>query len=211
MHIVVSREDYFAAARTVLATEGVSKLKIGTLCSALNVTSGSFYGYFGSLQGFIDEFLLDWEAAQAERIARQAETEGDDLGGIRGLGALLYALPHEAEAAIRSWAHINEAVAQVQERMDARRKAVLIERMAPIVGLERAHRLAVVAMTMVIGLQQWRRPVTVADCDLLLMEFEMLLDGEPRSPTTALVNSECNEVYVTSWAGAAGQDRGSEQ
>ncbi|MDF0529329.1 TetR/AcrR family transcriptional regulator [Tsukamurella sp. 8F] len=205
MHIVVSREDYFAAARTVLAEDGVSGLKIGTLCKALNVTSGSFYGYFGSLQGFIDEFLADWEAEQVARIRRQGTVDGDIRAQMQSLKALAEGLPHEAEAALRGWAHINKAVEAVQERLDARRKTMLVEHFTPLVGPERAHALAVAGMAMLIGVQQWRRPAVQGDFDMLFAEFERLLEAE-EARRGRVRDLECNKDYVTDVRGGAGTD-----
>lgn len=208
MHIVVSREDYFAAAYAVLADDGVAKLKIGTLCRALNVTSGSFYGYFGSLQGFIDAFLQDWEATQIRRITAQPRIDGDDRARLRGLKLFIDQLPHETESALRGWAHINPAVAVVQERVDARRTAVLLEHFAPIVGPERARTLAVAGMAMLIGVQQWRRPVDTAYSDSLFTEFERLVLTSVGAEDEEI---QCNTNYITDPSGSAETPVGGER
>ena len=69
MRLLVTRDDYYAAAMRILATEGAGGLKIATLCRELGVTTGSFYGYFGSLDGFIEQFLAYWWESQTARIA----------------------------------------------------------------------------------------------------------------------------------------------
>lgn len=175
MRVVVSRESYFTAAMTILAQDGVGRLKIAPLCRALNVTSGSFYGYFGSLQGFIDEFMAHWEATLTEQIVALVSIEPDPVLRIHALKELAGALPHDAEAAIRSWSYSNESVADVLDRVDRRREEILRDQLALSVGDDRARILATVGMTMLVGLQQWHRPVSRADYELVFTEFERLV------------------------------------
>jgi len=68
MRLLVTREDYFAAAMKILATQGAGGLKINVLCKAVKVTTGSFYGYFGSFDGFVEQFLTFWKQEQTERL-----------------------------------------------------------------------------------------------------------------------------------------------
>ncbi|AEF40705.1 TetR/AcrR family transcriptional regulator [Hoyosella subflava] len=176
MRLLVTREDYFAAAMKLLATKGAGKLKIAPLCKALGVTTGSFYGYFGSFDGFVTDFLKYWEDTQTERIVQLSNVPPDPADRVRQLKKLGARLPHEAEAAIRSWAHTNPAVEEVQKRVDERRQQALTEVFAPIVGSKReASKLAVIGMTMLVGLQQWRSPVTTRDYNLLFDELERMV------------------------------------
>ncbi|MGO3325555.1 TetR/AcrR family transcriptional regulator [Gordonia sp. (in: high G+C Gram-positive bacteria)] len=175
MHIVVNRADYFKAALAVLSTDGFGGLKITRLCKSLKVTSGSFYGYFGSLAGFVDEFLEDWETTQTDRIAALLSAEPDPVLRVHALKEMAADLPHDAEASIRSWGNVNEKVKAVVRRVDERRQQVIFELVEPIVGPERAHALAVIGMTMLVGLQQWHRPVARPDYDLVFNEFEDLI------------------------------------
>lgn len=181
MHVVVSREDYFAAASTILAEQGVGKLRIANLCRALKVTSGSFYGYFGNLAGFTAEFLAHWETTATEQLVAQAEAEPDPVLRIHLLRvAAGQRLQLNTEASIRGWAHINDTVKETVERVDRRREQALADTLAPVVGDERARRLAFLGMTMLVGLQQLRQPVSAADYDTMLSEFENLVfAGQP--------------------------------
>lgn len=176
MRLLVTREQYFDAAMTLLGTEGVGKLKIATLCGALNVTTGSFYGYFGSFDGFVAQFLAYWEETQTERLGQLSSVPGDPVTRIRVIKRLTAELPHAAEAAIRSWAHTDPQVAAAQTRVDDRRVEIVGNLLLPAVGSRReATTLAIMGVTLLIGIQQWRSPVTTRDFNRIFNEYEKVL------------------------------------
>jgi len=176
MRLLVTRDDYFEAAMRLLATEGAGNLKIGVLCKSLKVTSGSFYGYFGSFEGFVTEFLVYWEESQTDRIVRLSNAPADPVERIRLMKELAGQVPHDAEAAIRSWAHTAPQVAEAQKRVDERRLEALEAVLRPAVGSRReARTLAMMGITLLVGLQQWRSPVTRKEFDLLFNEFEAVV------------------------------------
>lgn len=176
MRLLVTRDDYYEAAMRILATEGASGVKISKLCAALGVTTGSFYGYFGSLDGFVDAFLEYWWESQTERIVAVANAPDDPAERIRLMRKLASRLPHAAEGAIRSWAHTNAAVGAMQEKVDARRCEALAEVLRPAAADDKeATTLGIMAMTLLVGLQQWRQPVTAKDFKLVFNEFEKLV------------------------------------
>lgn len=173
MRLLVTRDDYFAAAMKLLAAEGAGKLKIGVLCKSLKVTTGSFYGYFGSFEGFVAEFLAHWEESQTARIVRMSNAPSDPVERIHMMKELAGQVPHDAEAAIRSWAHTSPQVAEAQKRVDERRLEALTGVLRPAVGSRReARMLAMMGITLLVGLQQWRSPVSRKEFDLLFNEFE---------------------------------------
>lgn len=173
---LVTREDYFEAAMKILATEGAGALKIGALCASINVTSGSFYGYFGSFDGFVVEFLAFWEAQQTQRVVELASAPDDPAERIRLMNELGKTVPHVAEAAIRSWAHTHPIVAEAQKRVDDRRIKALTEVVRPAcASAAEARRLGTMAVTLMVGLQQLRNPVRPRDWDLLFDEFEAVV------------------------------------
>lgn len=176
MRLLVTRENYFDAAMDLLASDGVSSLKIARLCKALNVTTGSFYGYFGSMDGFIAEFLAHWEQTQTERVAALSNAPADPVGRIHMIKAIAAKLPHNAEAAIRGWAHVNPLVADAQKRVDDRRVEILTKLFLPAVNSRKeAATMAIMAMTLLVGLQQWRSPVTRKDYNRVFNEFEQMV------------------------------------
>ncbi|HUP98836.1 MAG TPA: TetR/AcrR family transcriptional regulator [Aeromicrobium sp.] len=176
MRLLVTRDDYYEAAMRILATEGAGGIKITKLCSALGVTTGSFYGYFGSLDGFVDAFLEYWWEGQTARIVEMANAPDDPADRIRLMRKLASQLPHAAEGAIRSWGHTNIAVAAMQEKVDAARSKALADVLRPAAADDNeARTLGIMAMTLLVGLQQWRQPVTTEDFNLLFNEFEKLV------------------------------------
>jgi AcrR family transcriptional regulator len=177
MRLLVTRDDYYEAAMRILGTEGAGGIKIGTLCAELGVTTGSFYGYFGSMDGFIEQFLEYWWESQTTRIVATATTDAADaIGRIRLVKELTSALPHAAEGAIRSWAHTNPAVAAMQSRVDERRLDVVTDILRPVAASdEEARVLGIMALTLLVGLQQWRQPITEQDFNLVFNEFEELV------------------------------------
>jgi AcrR family transcriptional regulator len=177
MRQLVTRDDYYEAAMQILATEGAGGIKIGALCSALGVTTGSFYGYFGSLDGFIDAFMEYWWESQTARVLALTDApEEDPVKRIRLMRQLGSQLPHAAEGAIRSWAHTHPAVAAMQEKVDESRSEALADVLRPAAAdAAEAKTLGIMAMTLLVGLQQWRQPVTGKDFNLVFNEFEKLI------------------------------------
>lgn len=176
MRQIVTRDDYFEAAMAILGSEGAGRLRITDLVRRLNVTTGSFYGYFGSMDGFVVEFLRYWEESQTERIVALANLSEDPQDRIHTLKELSVSLPHAAEAALRSWAHTDAVVADAQKRVDERRLKAITSVLRPATRTTaEARRLAIMAITLLVGLQQWRSPVTEKDFRLLFDEFETIV------------------------------------
>jgi len=146
---------FYAAAMRLLAGPGLPALRIGRLCREVGVTSGSFYHHFGGWDGFVAALLAHWTDDQVERIARMVQRESDPRRRVEILERLGLAVPHEAEAAIRSWAATDEVVAAAQRRVDERRRDVLAEVFVPLVGDEAlARTLAELGVSLLVGYQQ---------------------------------------------------------
>jgi AcrR family transcriptional regulator len=177
MPIVATREDYFATALDILANVGPDGLRINALCNALGVTTGSFYGYFGSLDGFIDQLLDHWYSRHTKRIAEMVSAPSDPRERISLLKQYVIAKPlHEAEAAIRAWARSNKAVAAMQARVDKERYHLVRKFLRSVLeDYRRADTLAMLGMSIEIGMQQWRHPPKASELRRLLDEFEVLL------------------------------------
>ncbi|MEU0313081.1 TetR/AcrR family transcriptional regulator [Nocardioides sp. NPDC006273] len=177
MRLLVNRADYHEAALRVLAEEGAGAVKVTRLCSELGVTTGSFYGYFGSLDGFVDEFLEYWSESQTARVIEIANAQGDPAERIRLLKRLGSSLPHAAEGAIRAWAGTNPAVAKMQVKVDKRRLDALTDALRPAARDAREARvLGTMAMTLLVGLQQWRKPVTTRQFNVVFNEFQEFVE-----------------------------------
>jgi AcrR family transcriptional regulator len=179
---LVTKIDYFTAALAVLADEGHGALKIGTLCRSIGVTAGSFYNYFGSFDGFVTELLGYWEQEKTQRIFAAAAAVPDPVSRVKLVKTLAVDLPHEAETAIRAWAHINPAVAEAQHRVDQERRTALRDVLAGVIPIEReADELAIMGLSLLVGIQQWRSPVDAAELGRVLDEFEILVMDRARA------------------------------
>ena len=179
--LTVTREDYYAHALDILATEGHPGLRIGALCRRAGVTAGSFYHHFGSLDGFVDALLEHWEQEKTQRVLAIAAAEPDVEVRIHRIEQLALDLPHEAETAIRAWAHVNPAVAAVQRRVDGQRHAAVRAAVRHLVPDDaESERLATMAMSLLVGFQQWRSPVEPAELSRLMALFESMLRDRGR-------------------------------
>ncbi|MET0188312.1 MAG: TetR/AcrR family transcriptional regulator [Pseudonocardia sediminis] len=155
----IAAEQYFGAAMTILARDGAAGLKIGPLCRALGVTSGSFYHHFGSWAGFVRALLQYWEAEQTSRVVEMARATADPVERMLVLKRLTVELPHDSEAAIRAWSSMDPEVGRSQRRVDAQRRMAVEQVIAGVVGdQEVAGRLAVLGLSILAGFQQTCSP-----------------------------------------------------
>jgi AcrR family transcriptional regulator len=174
--VVATRDDYFEAGLAILMDAGPPQLKIGSLCRAVGVTTGSFYGYFGGWSGFVDQFLEYWEQQQTDRIVRLTSAQQDPHERLKVIQQLAADIPHEAEAALRAWGYIDKTVSDAMRRVDARRHAAVRGVLDAIVpDPADADLLAVIGITLLVGLQQWRSPVDRLEFCKIQHEWEMAI------------------------------------
>lgn len=177
MHKIVDREDYFAAAIDLLAEADHGGLKITPLCRRLEVTTGSFYHYFGNWAGFKTALLEFWLNDRTVNLADSAWRLGDAHLTLATLVEMACELPHRAEAAIRAWSHSDAEVRQTQTTVDAQRYQVTYDTVLRLLGdptaAETISRLTIFVLT---GYQQTqpmpdgehlRRSLNVVLTDLL--------------------------------------------
>jgi AcrR family transcriptional regulator len=155
MHKIVEREDYFAAAIEILADADHGGLRMTPLCRHLNVTTGSFYNYFGSWAGFKTEFLAYWREGCTVHLAEAVRREANPRHARAALIEFACTLPHRAEAAIRAWAHSDEDVGHVQAIVDEERYRVAVDILCrTIEDRERAELVARLCQFILTGYQQ---------------------------------------------------------
>lgn len=195
---VTNREGFFAAAMALLARDGRSGLRLAALCRGVGVTSGSFYHHFGGWDAFVDALLEHWETVDTRLLAELADREPDPEGRLDVLKHLALTFPHEAETAIRAWAHGDARVAVVQERVDEQRHRMVADALVGA-GVEGAHaaRLAELALAVLIGRQQRLGPTDVGE--LLALFDELTTVTAPTAGRTSAAPS----------AGRAGDPRSS--
>ena len=181
---IVSKERYFETALDALARVGFKGLNIRLMCTALGVTSGSFYHHFGNWQGFVDALFAHWEHRQ-ERILRDlAFGELGPAEDIEALRKLTLGLPHAAEGAIRAWGMNDPSVWEVQHRVNHARRKTVEKAIQRVVGDPKTARVVTsVGMAMLVGYQQLEvSGDDKADLEQMLNEYlqEMVLSRSPQ-------------------------------
>lgn len=153
-------QDYFREALSVLGELGSDGVTIAAVCDALDVTKGSFYHHFGSLNGFVEQLLPYWEGLRSSRLAGRSRRPPDPRGRLTYLIELIVDLPHATEAAMRAWGWRQPDIALAVERVDHRRERHLTELIAAV-GVDRptARTQARIVLHVLIGAQQRQTPV----------------------------------------------------
>lgn len=176
MRTIATRTDYLDAGLAILADEGHGGLKIASLCSHFGVTTGSFYGYFSNFDAYVSALLQRWELEQTHRIVELSSVQSEPAERLGEMKRMALALPHEAEAAIRAWAHYRPGVAKAQRTVDAARETALYETVLGVVGNQATARaLATFGLSLLVGIQQIRTPVPDGEIRTVLDEFELLV------------------------------------
>lgn len=122
-----SRRDWLDAALIAVARKGVNGLKVQELAAELGATTGSLYWHFEDRRALELALLEHWAEESTEQIARQIEnTNGSPEDRLLQLLLLVEKnQPTMRDIAIRSFATHDEAAAEVVERVDERRAAVV--------------------------------------------------------------------------------------
>ncbi|WP_300006794.1 TetR/AcrR family transcriptional regulator [Pseudonocardia sp.] len=170
---------YHVAALGILAQRGPGGLRAATLCTALGIPIGRIDEEFGSWAGFVEALLEYWEAEQTWAPAELALAVPDARQRVESLKHLATTLPHEAEAAIRAWAHCDPVVRRTQQRVDAQRTEATRQVIAGL-GIDDAvaRRLATMGIALLAGMQQVHGPVDVAELRAVLDDYERLVLSE---------------------------------
>ena len=117
----LSVDDWVSCALEVLADEGVSGIKIGTLCKRLGVTKGSFYWHFPDLEAFLHAVAEHWGHTRDADVASFAEL--DSVEPAERLRLMMLRFTDTSgwplERAVREWARTNEWVRERVSRTDA--------------------------------------------------------------------------------------------
>lgn len=168
-------QAYFDQALRLLAREGRNGLRIGRLCAALGVTSGSFYHHFGSWEGFVSALLEHWEREEVGRIVELVNDSADPVERVTRMKYLALTVPHEAETAIRAWATVDPTVEAAQRAVDRGRLRALADVLTPVVAdADQRERLAALGVAVLAGHQQIAG-VTGVELSALLEEFEAVV------------------------------------
>lgn len=111
-------DDWLDLALEELKGHGYSALKAQPLAKKLNVTRGSFYHHFESLEDFHAAVISHWSERSSGQIIQTAQRKYDPH---KALDELLQKTLHsgeELERAVRSWSTIQRSVAEAVEKVD---------------------------------------------------------------------------------------------
>lgn len=172
----LAKSDYFDAAMTILAAEGVAGLTTTRLCDRLGVTRGSLYHHFASGPGFHDALIDHWEHEVMPVLVATVEAtppaERIDLLQEIGLTTDL-----DAERALRAWAHTNPTVAAALARVDEMREALLARAFVDVgIDADRATSLARIGFSLLIGAQQLDDEIDHERLHAVLGEYRAWID-----------------------------------
>lgn len=166
-------DDYLGAGLALLADGGVPAVTIAGLCARLGVTKGSFYHHFRDGADFRSALLAHWAVTRTDELRGRIEAEPDPLARIELLKREAVGLEHEAERAIRAWAHHDAEAATRQRQVDDEREEALTLAFVEL-GIDpaRAATLARAGLTMLVGSQQLEDHVDRARFTALLDEYQ---------------------------------------
>lgn len=113
--------DWFDTACAILKAQGHHRVTLRDLCSALGVSTGSFYHHFRNRDEFVER-LFDYWAERGREAVQEVLADGtESLTDVnRHVNRLL---DHRLEAAMRAWGLFDKRVARKIRALDgARRK-----------------------------------------------------------------------------------------
>jgi len=174
----MTRKDYFAAANDLLAEGGIGAVTIANVCARLDVTKGSFYHHFRSVEDFHDGFLDDWFTEHVSRRKALVDAETDPVRRLDALRRFGVERRHDTEASIRAWARHSPRAAEVQRRIDNNRRAYVVDTCRALgIGGDDAETFADLAVLVLAGSQNLCGPVDEA----MVARAITALDGQIRA------------------------------
>lgn len=121
--VQLDRSDWIEAATDVLATEGVTGLRVEVLAKSCGVTKGSFYWHFRDRQDLLTAVLEHWKEGRIRDIEKTTSVtpgkEREQLHyAIEVYGASRNRKGMQIELAVRDWARHDPVAASVVESVD---------------------------------------------------------------------------------------------
>ena len=159
-----TKQDWFEASTKILLTEGPRGLTIDALCQTLQVTKGSFYHHFGSYEGFKAQFLTFYEQEGTLDVISELAALPTPSEKLHRLLAMVVAFSkthtEDPEVAMRAWALQDEAVREVQIRVDGRRRDYVQSLCEEITGdAAQAKTIANLLYAVLVGSEQMQPPI----------------------------------------------------
>ncbi|WP_288336915.1 TetR/AcrR family transcriptional regulator [uncultured Gordonia sp.] len=150
-----SPDAYYETGLAILSDLGFGGLKLAEVCRRSGVTSGSFYHYFPKWSAYTTGLIEYWREDRTVRLIAGLDSEPDPWARLRHIIEIGVSLPHGAEAAIRTWSHLDTAVRGVQADVDRQRFDAVASAVAEITGDRDAGDLfAHWAVYLLVGFEQ---------------------------------------------------------
>ncbi|MEY2753678.1 MAG: hypothetical protein RJB65_36 [Actinomycetota bacterium] len=132
----VTREEWLAAARSALVTDGVEHVRVAVLADRLGVARSSFYWYFADRDELLAALLDEWEQHNTASLVEHCERPSDSITEAMYAVFECWADPRlfdvGLEFAVREWARRDP---DVRERI----AAADVVRLSAIAALHRRH------------------------------------------------------------------------
>lgn len=165
------KQDYFAAARDLLAERGSDGVTIAAICERLGVTHGAFHHAFSTMAGFVGALADEWLLASFG-LLESYESERDPAARLEVLFHDKVTLLDPAEAAWQAWGWANPtvhyAVRHVQRRLQRHLTTTFAE-----LGHddEAAELLAEMGVALTLGLPHWEPALDLPTRESVVLEW----------------------------------------
>jgi AcrR family transcriptional regulator len=144
---------------------GPQQLKIAKLCTAFNVTKGSFYHHFKNRDDFIHALMQYWYEETTLNFIHQANKQSGPLDKLNKLDEVIANNDIEAEIHIRAWSLTEPFISEYLEKIDARRQAYLQSCYQELeLPNELAHKLATMSYAQFLGLLHLKPQPSIHQC-----------------------------------------------
>lgn len=120
----LTHQDWLNIALKELRERGHGALKAQPLAKALNVTRGSFYHHFDSLESFHAAVIAYWSELSSGQIIRTAKETENPEQALNDLLQKTFRSGERLERAIRAWSTVEPRVAAAVAKVDQERIAV---------------------------------------------------------------------------------------
>src|ERR1700677_3281939 len=116
----LSRKDWILAGQDMLRKEGIAGLKLSALTATLGVSTGSFYHHFADFEEYLGAVAEFFSIDRVQGVIDQTMIDNPDpVTRIRRLAKLsLEDHTFELDAAMRSWATMDQRAAVTVERSE---------------------------------------------------------------------------------------------
>lgn len=151
----LNKQDWLKEGFKILAEFAQNKLRILYLCDRLQVTKGSFYHHFKSIDDYITELMKYWEEENTLDFIAVASKGNSPEEKMELLNLQVSKVKQAVETSIRSWSFYHPVVKEHLARVDKTRLAFL-QGIFEEMGNEKkkAMFLAKIEYALLIGVQQ---------------------------------------------------------